>query len=117
VAGKATNDGVNGADFWLAHYGRLPDYYITYSDAKAKGWDRKLGNLAKACPGSMVTRGRYFNDNKKLPDAPGRIWYEADINYRGGYRGTERIPYSNDGIIFVTYDHYETFYEIIGGIR
>jgi hypothetical protein len=41
-----------------------------------------------------------------------RIWYEADINYTSGYRGTERILYSNDGLIFVTYDHYQTFYEI-----
>lgn len=25
----------------------------------------------------------------------------------------QRLVYSNDGIIFVTYDHYQTFYEII----
>ena len=40
------------------------------------------------------------------------LWYEADINYTSGYRGTERILYSNDGLVFVTYDHYQTFYEI-----
>ena len=42
----------------------------------------------------------------------GRVWYEADINYTGGYRNTHRILYSNDGLIFVTYNHYETFYEV-----
>lgn len=47
-----------------------------------------------------------------LPTAPNRIWYEADINYEFGYRVTERILFSNDGLIFVTYDHYATFIEI-----
>ena len=40
------------------------------------------------------------------------LWYEADINYTGGYRNDDRILFSNDGLIFVTYDHYETFLEI-----
>ena len=38
---------------------------------------------------------------------------EADINYKRGKRNSERIVFSNDGLVFVTYDHYETFYEII----
>ena len=41
-----------------------------------------------------------------------RTWYEADINYIPGFRSTDRILFSNDGLIFVTYDHYETFFEI-----
>ena len=40
------------------------------------------------------------------------MWYEADINYTGGYRNGHRILYSNDGLMFATYDHYETFYEL-----
>ena len=43
---------------------------------------------------------------------PGRIWFEADFDYTGGYRNSFRLLYSNDGLIFVTYDHYATFYEI-----
>ena len=54
----------------------------------------------------------YYNDDGHLPQANGRIWYEADINYTSGYRGTDRIFYSNDGLIFVSYDHGATFYEI-----
>jgi len=42
----------------------------------------------------------------------GRIWYEADLNYIHGKRNGQRIVFSNDGLIFVTYDHYKTFYEI-----
>ena len=56
---------------------------------------------------------KYRNKEGKLPSAPGREWYEADINYSGGYRNSERILYSNDGLIFVTYDHYQTFYELV----
>ena len=29
-----------------------------------------------------------------------------------GYRNRQRILYSNDGLIFASYDHYHTFYEI-----
>ena len=54
----------------------------------------------------------FKNENKHLPSAPGRIWYEADINYSGGKRNRQRILYSNDGLMFATYDHYQTFYEI-----
>lgn len=39
------------------------------------------------------------------------MWHE---NYTGGYRNTQRIVFSNDGLIFVTYDHYKTFAEITG---
>ena len=61
----------------------------------------------------MLTKGVYKNRDKRLPDALGRIWYEDDIHYSFGYRGGERILYSNDGLIFATYDHYATFVEIV----
>jgi len=49
-----------------------------------------------------------------LPDASGRIWYEADINYTSGYRGNDRLLYSNDGLFYKTTDHYESFTKIGG---
>ena len=61
----------------------------------------------------MLTKGRYWNDNGHLPIADGREWYEADINYISGRRNDERIIYSNDGLIFITRDHYNTFIEVI----
>ena len=61
----------------------------------------------------MIGGNVYYNSNVHLPDAPGRIWYEADINYYEGRRNRHRVLWSNDGLIFVTYDHYETFYEIV----
>ncbi|MBE6718969.1 MAG: hypothetical protein E7574_06925 [Ruminococcaceae bacterium] len=55
----------------------------------------------------------YRNDNSRLPQEDGRIWYEADLEYESGYRSTDRIVYSSDGLVFLTYDHYKTFYEVI----
>lgn len=112
-AGTATKVGRDGADWWLKWIGQLPDNYITVSEAKQKGYNPLLGNLAVVAPGKMLTKGIYQNLNGHLPSAPGRVWYEADINYTQGFRAAERILFSNDGLIFVTYDHYKTFYAIV----
>lgn len=48
-----------------------------------------------------------------MPTAAGRVWYEADINYSAEFPETERALFSNDGLVFVTYDQYLTFQEIV----
>lgn len=111
-AGTATIKGFDGADFALKYTNKLPDYYITIEDLKKLGWKRGKP-VSKFATGKTLTAGIYHNHNKHLPQAAGRIWYEADINYTSFFRNSQRIVYSNDGLIFVTYDHYETFYEII----
>ncbi|NLW79935.1 MAG: phage head morphogenesis protein [Ruminococcaceae bacterium] len=113
TAGEATWEGLNGADYWLRFYGRLPDYYVDKKAAKSAGWKSKRGNLGDVLPGVMIGGEIYANHDERLPDAPGRSWYEADINYRADYRSPERILYSNDGLIFITLDHYGEFIEII----
>ena len=113
LAGKATNNGMNGADLWLKEFGKLPPYYISESEALELGWQNWLGNLSSVAPGKMLTKGVYKNRDGHLPASEGRVWYEADINYTSGFRGNSRILFSNDGLIFVTYDHYHTFSEIV----
>ena len=50
-----------------------------------------------------------------LPDAPGRKYYECDIDTLGARsRGAKRIIYSNDGLIYYTADHYESFELLYG---
>ena len=112
AAGLATKDDKRGADWWLKLFGVLPDYYVTRIEAQQAGW-RDGKSLARYIHGKMITRGIYNNDDGHLPTSPGRIWREADINYYEGRRNRHRVLWSNDGLIFVTYDHYETFYEII----
>ena len=111
-AGTATSKGENGVDYSLFYYKILPNYYITKDEAESQGWIPTEGNLSDFCPGKMIGGDVFMNKKGKLPDAPNGIWHEADIDYQRGYRNTYRILYSNDGLIFVTYDHYQTFYEI-----
>ncbi|MBQ3178484.1 MAG: ribonuclease [Clostridia bacterium] len=115
TAGLATYHGINGADVYLVYRGTLPEYYLDKETAKKYGWNKKKGNLFDVLPGRMIGGDVFENRNGKLPVNEGRIWYEADINYSTGYRTKARILFSNDGLIFSTYDHYRTFYEIVGG--
>lgn len=111
-AGNATKNGNDGADYWIKYFGDLPKYYVTKDFAYSVGW-RDGKSPSKYAFGKMIFGGIYNNSNGHLPDAPGRIWYEADINYYEGKRNGHRLLWSNDGLMFVTYNHYETFYEII----
>lgn len=110
--GEATMHGMAGADWVLRQTGELPNYYVPINAAKNAGWDRGKWP-SNFIPGKMIGGERYENKNGHLPDAPGRVWYEADINYETGKRNSYRIVYSNDGLMFASYDHYKTFCEII----
>lgn len=110
--GAATQDGQNGVDVYLKTYGRLPSNYISKKQAQNAGWVSFLGNLSLVAPGKVIGGDIYKNRNGHLPSSPGRVWYEADINYDKGYRNEHRLIYSNDGLVFATYDHYRTFVQI-----
>ena len=56
---------------------------------------------------------RFGNYEGLLPKESSRQYYECDIDYNGGYRNEKRIIYSNDGLIYYTEDHYESFEEIV----
>ena len=112
TVGNATKKGIDGADWYLYYAKQLPDYYITKTEAEDLGYKRKLGNLDTVAPGKMIGGDEFMNAREQLPSAPGRTWYECDIDYAGGYRNACRILYSNDGLIFMTEDHYDTFIEI-----
>ncbi len=111
-AGTATIKGMFGADVWMKNYRELPANYINKKMAEKLGWKKEFGNLHFVAPGAIMGGDVYCNDEDILPAASGRVWREADINYTGGYRNGHRLLYSNDGLLFVTYDHYNTFYEI-----
>ncbi|MBR2671340.1 MAG: ribonuclease [Oscillospiraceae bacterium] len=94
-------------------YGELPHNFITKSEAKKLGWDS--GSLEKYAPGCAIGGDRFGNREGRLPEAPGRQYYECDINTVGKKsRGAERIVFSNDGLIYYTGDHYETFELLYG---
>ena len=110
--GTATVDGADGVDLYLYTFGMLPTgKYVTKAMAKKAGW-KEGKSVNKYLPEITIGGDVYKNREGKLPQTPGRTWKEADINYNGGRRKTHRIVWSNDGLIFVTYDHFETFFEI-----
>lgn len=111
-AGEATSKKLDGADWHLRYNGELPQYYISKTEAKKLGWNKNHKNLSDVAPGYMMFGEIYRNDDGHLPDKPNRIWYEADIDYSSGNRNSKRLVFSNDGLIFVTYNHYKTFVEI-----
>lgn len=99
---------------YLHQFGELPPNYITKNKAKDKGWDSSKGNLWDVAYGMSIGGDKFGNYEKLLPTAKGRQYYECDIDYEGGYRGAYRIIYSNDGLIYYTEDHYETFELLYG---
>ena len=94
---------------YLMLYGHLPDNFITKKEAQALGWDSREGNLWDVAPGMSIGGDVFGNREGLLPGKKGRVYYECDIDYEGGYRGGKRIVFSNDGLIYYTQDHYETF--------
>ncbi|MDD3213654.1 MAG: ribonuclease domain-containing protein [Eubacteriales bacterium] len=98
---------------YLTLFASLPDNFITKRDAQALGWDSWEGNLWQVAPGKSIGGDRFGNYEGSLPDAQGRTWTECDINSDGGYRNGQRLVFSNDGLIFYTKDHYNTFRQVM----
>lgn len=97
---------------YLETYGELPDNYLTKKEAMALGWNSKEGNLWEVADGMSIGGDKFGNREGILPEKDGRVYYECDIDYEGGYRNEKRIVFSNDGLIFYTEDHYESFEEL-----
>jgi guanyl-specific ribonuclease Sa len=94
---------------YIHEFKELPPNFITKKEAEKLGWDNSKGNLWKVTDKKSIGGDSFGNFEGVLPKASGRKYYECDINYKGGYRGAERIVYSSDGLIFYTNDHYKTF--------
>lgn len=99
------------ADYLFEH-GRLPDNFITKAQARELGWDNTRNDVSDVAPGMSIGGDRFGNYEGLLPTKKGRQYYEADCYYTGGNRGAHRIVYSNDGLVFYTADHYESFVEM-----
>ncbi len=99
---------------YLHQYGHLPSNYLTKKQAQDLGWVASQGNLWEVAPGMSIGGDRFGNREALLPEAAGRIYYECDIDFDGSYRNGKRIVYSNDGLIYYTGDHYESFQLLYG---
>jgi hypothetical protein len=86
---------------------RLPPRYVTKDQARANGW--RGGGLCTLWPGHVIGGDVMHNFGGAIPDAPGRIYREADLDSDCRSRGAKRLVFSNDGRIYVTIDHYNNF--------
>ncbi len=98
---------------YIHTYKKLPKNFITKKEAEKLGWTG--GSLEKYAKGKCIG-GTYFgNYEGVLPEKEGRTYTECDIDTLGKKtRGAKRIVFSNDGLIYYTEDHYETFELLYG---
>jgi hypothetical protein len=93
-----------------------PDKLLGGDSTNWKNWMSELSpTTCKDCVklhGKIDCCDLYYNNENRLSPAPNRMWYEADFDYVSGERDGNRVFYSNDGLIFVSYDHGKTFYEL-----
>ena len=98
---------------YLYTYNKLPDNFITKSEARELGWEG--GSVEKYLDGAAIGGDTFGNREGLLPKAKGRQYYECDIDTNGkNSRGAKRIVFSNDGLIYYTDDHYESFTLLYG---
>jgi len=98
---------------YIHTYGHLPENFITKKQAQALGWEG--GSLEPYAPGKCIGGSRFGNYEGILPEKDGRTYTECDIDTLGAEkRGGKRIVFSNDGLIYYTEDHYETFELLYG---
>ena len=99
---------------YIRTYGKLPSNFITKKEAESLGWSG--GSLEPYAPGKCIGGSRFGNYEGLLPEAKGRTYTECDIDTLGASsRGAKRIVFSNDGLIYYTDDHYESFTLLYGG--
>ena len=82
---------------YIHTYGHLPGNYITKKEAQKLGWPG--GSLEPYAPGKSKVKGSSYR--------------ECDIGTAGrNSRGAKRIIFSDDGRIYYTDDHYESFTQL-----
>lgn len=96
---------------YIHTYGCLPDNFMTKAEARKLGWEG--GGLEDYAPGMCIGGDRFGNYEGLLPED--RDYTECDIDTLGkSSRGAKRIVFSDDGLIYYTGDHYESFELLYG---
>ena len=96
---------------YIHSYGKLPSNFITKKEAQKLGWSG--GELEPYAPGKCIGGDHFGNYEGLLPED--REYTECDIDTRGASsRGAKRIVFSEDGLIYYTEDHYESFELLYG---
>lgn len=112
ISENAETDQKDEVALYIHEYDHLPSNYMTKKEARKHGWE--AGALSKLLPGKSIGGDKYGNYEETLPVED--TYYECDIDTQGKTsRGKKRIVYSEDGDIWYTDDHYETFEQLYEG--
>ena len=97
---------------YIHTYGKLPKNFIKKSEWEKLGTD---SSPYKQTDALVIGGDRFYNREGLLPKKSGRTYTECDIDtLNKKSRGAKRIVFSNDGLIYYTADHYETFELLYG---
>ncbi len=106
---------------YLCKFDKLPSNYVGKNEGKSL-YESKTGNTFEkwnfnpwTTIGEMIG-GDTFNNHaddpnpdRYHPSLPEGDYLEADVEYSAKNRGTKRLIYQSDCVIYYTADHYETF--------
>ncbi|MBP5768325.1 MAG: hypothetical protein J6W51_04350 [Fibrobacter sp.] len=97
---------------YLCKFDKLPSNYVSKAEGQ-KLYESKTGKTFEkwnfnpwTTIGVMIGGDKFSNDKSMLPQGS---YHEADVDYPANNRGTERLVYQSDCIIYYTSNHYETF--------
>ena len=97
---------------YLCKFDKLPSNYVSKNEGQSL-CESKTGNTFEkwnfnpwTTIGVMIG-GDVFENSKGL--LPSGNYHEADVDYSAKNRGTKRLIYQSDCVIYYTADHYETF--------
>ncbi|SHL64509.1 ribonuclease [Fibrobacter sp. UWOV1] len=97
---------------YLCKFDKLPSNYVGKNEGQSL-YESKTGNTFEkwnfnpwTTLGVMIG-GDVFDNREGL--LPSGSYHEADVDYSAKNRGTKRLIYQSDCVIYYTADHYETF--------
>ena len=97
---------------YLCKFDKLPSNYVGKNEGKTL-YESKTGNTFEkwnfnpwTTLGVMIG-GDVFDNREGL--LPSGSYHEADVDYSAKNRGTKRLIYQSDCVIYYTADHYESF--------
>ena len=97
---------------YLCKFDKLPTNYVTQNEGKSLYESRKGKTFDKwnfnpwTTIGVMIGGDKFGNSEGILPKG---TYHEADVDYSAKNRGTKRLVYQSDCVIYYTADHYESF--------
>ena len=104
---------------YLCKFDKLPGNYVS-KDEGQKLYESKTGKTFEkwnfnpwTTIGVMIGGDKFSNYASNASNyhatLPEGSYHEADVDYSAKNRGTKRLVYQNDCVIYYTADHYETF--------